>query len=148
MPLLVSPAKSTGILKLLNSVYFAKHFPLLPPTCGGWNQQTGSQLSPARPQFHSHWALCSRKAVRLVTVRMTKWDEESSDAAVLHTKWLPTHCLEPSRNLLFNKKIDVAIYRGRLQFSFIQIPPPLHLLFVCFLAVINKGLEKRFCLFC
>ena len=110
MPLLVSPSKSTGILKMLRSIYLVKHLPLLPPTCGGWNQQTGSQLSPARPQFHSHWALGRRKAVRLVTVRMNKRDGESSDAAVLHTKWMPTHCFEPSRNLLFNKKIDIAIY--------------------------------------
>ena len=89
---------------MLSFSYFVKRLPLLPPTCGGWNQQMDSQLSPARPQFHSHWALCRRKAVCLVTVRMTKWDEESSDAAVLHTKWLPTHCFEPSRNLLLNKK--------------------------------------------
>ena len=108
MPLPVNPSKRTGILKMLNSINFVKRFPLLPPTCGSWNQQAGSQLSPARPQFHSHWALCRRKAVCLVTVRMTKWDEESSDAAVLHTKWLPTHCFEPSRNLLFNKKIILS----------------------------------------
>ena len=38
---------------MLSFSYFVKRLPLLPPTCGGWNQQTGSQLIPAWPQFHS-----------------------------------------------------------------------------------------------
>ena len=132
MPLLVNPSKSTDILKMLNSINFVKRFPLLPPTCGSWNQQAGSQLSPAWPQFHSHWALCRRKAVCLVTVRMTKWDEESSDAAVLHTKWLPTHCFEPSQNLLFNKTLMFPFIREDFTSpSAKYLLPSISCLFIC-----------------
>ena len=36
---------------MLQSVYSVMILPLLPSNSGGWNQQTGSQLSPARPRF-------------------------------------------------------------------------------------------------